>query len=78
MVFVKGNVNHDPFESGSDHTGECKEILADHEDPLKIVPGLGNVRSVSSSQTAAKKNEDRARAEALRNASLGSLTAADK
>ena len=39
---------------------------------------MENIRSVTSSQTAAKKNEDRARAEALRNASLGSLIAADK
>ena len=39
---------------------------------------MENIRSVTSSQTAAKKNEDRARAEAFRNASLGSLIAADK
>ena len=78
MVFVKGNVNHDPFEIGSDDEAECKELLADLEDLLEIVTGLENVRSVTSSQTAAKRNEDRARAEALRNASLGSLTAADK
>ena len=78
MVFVKGNVDHVPFESGSDDADDCNELLAGLEDLLEIVSGLENVRSVTSSQTAAKKNEDRARAEALRNASLGNLTAADK
>ena len=39
---------------------------------------MENDKSVTSSQTAAKKNEDRARAEALRNASLENLTAVDK
>ena len=78
MVFVKGNVNHVLFESGSDDAAECKELLAGLEDLIENVTGLENVRSVTSSQTAAKRNEDRARAEALRNASLGSLTAADK
>ena len=78
MVFVKGNVDHVPFESGSDDADDCNELLAGLEDMLEIVSGLENVRSITSSQTAAKKNEDRARAEALRNASLGNLTAADK
>ena len=40
--------------------------------------GLENVKCATSFQTAAKKNEDRARADALRNASLGKLTAVDK
>ena len=48
------------------------------EDLLEIVTGLESDRSVTSSQTAAKKIQDRARAEALRNASLGNLTATDK
>ena len=39
---------------------------------------MENVKSTTSFQTAAKNNEDRARAEALRNASLGKLTAVDK
>ena len=33
---------------------------------------------VTSSQSAARKNEDRTRAEALRNASLGNLTSTNK
>ena len=36
------------------------------------------MKSATSSQKIAKKNEDSARAEALRNASLQKLTAADK
>jgi hypothetical protein len=39
---------------------------------------LGKVRSVTSSQTAVKKDEDMARAEALKNAFLGNLTPQDK
>ena len=51
--------------------------MAGLEDLLEIVSGLENEKCVTTSQTAARKCENRARAEALRNASLGSLTAAD-
>ena len=68
-MFIKKHVSHVPFESGSDDTDECNELLAGLEGLLDIVTGLGNVKSATSSQTAAKKNEDRARAEVLRNAS---------
>ena len=78
MVFVKGNVDHVPFESGSDDADDCNQLLAGLEYLSEIVTGLEDVRSVTSSQTAAKQNEDKARAEALRNASLGNLTATDK
>ena len=78
MVFVKGNVDHVLFESGRNDADDCNELLVGLKDLLEIVSGLENDRSVTSSQTEAKKNEDRARAEALRNASLGNLTAADK
>jgi hypothetical protein len=78
MVFGKGNVDHVSFESGSNDTDDCNELLEGLKDLLEIVTCLKNVRSVTSSQTAAKKNEDRARADALRNASLGFLTAPDK
>ena len=52
--------------------------MAGLEDLLETVSGLENEKCVTTSQTAARKCEDQARAEALRNASLGSLTAADK
>ena len=52
--------------------------MAGLEDLLEIVSGLENEKCVTTSQTAARKCEDRARAEALGNASLGNLTAADK
>ena len=52
--------------------------MAGLEDLLEIVSGVENEKCVTTSQTAARKCEDRARAEALRNASLGNLTAADK
>ena len=78
MVFIKKHVSHFPFESESDDADECNELLAGLENLLDIVTGLENVKSATSSQTAAKENKDRARAEALRNASLGKLTAAEE
>ena len=55
MVFIKQNVSHVPFESGSADANEWNELLAGLEDLLDIVTGLENVKSVTSSQTAAKK-----------------------
>ena len=52
--------------------------MAGLEDLLEIVSGVENEKCVTTSQTAARKCEDWARAEALGNASLGNLTAADK
>ena len=54
MVFFKGNMDHVPFGSGSDDADDCNELLSGLEDLLEIVTGLENVRSVTSSQTAAK------------------------
>ena len=76
-MFIKKHVSHVPFESGSDDADECNELLAGLEELLDIVTGLERMKSATSFQTVAKKNEDGARAEALRNASLGKLTAAD-
>ena len=78
MVFMKGYMNHVPFESGTDDSEEGTELVADLEDLLEIVSGLENEKCATTSQTAARKCEDRATVEALRNASLGNLTAADK
>ena len=78
MAFMKGCINHVPFESGTDDAAEGTELVAGLEDLLEIVSGLENEKCVTTSQTAARKCEDRARAEALRNASLGNLTVADK
>jgi hypothetical protein len=61
MVFIKGCINHVSFESGSNDVDECHELLAGIEDLLDIVTALENVKFVSSSQTAVKKKEDRAR-----------------
>ena len=52
--------------------------MAGLEDLLEIVSGLENEKCVTTSQTAARKCEDRVREEALKNASLGNLTVADK
>ena len=57
---------------------ECNELLAGLEDLLEIVTGLEIVKGPPPPRQKQKKNEDRARAGALRNASLGMLTAADK
>ena len=77
-MFIKKHVSHVPFESGSDDANECNELLAGLEDLLDIVTGLENVKSATSFQIVAMKNEGRARADAHRNASLGKLTAVDK
>ena len=74
MVFMKGFVGHIPFESGTDDTDSCTKLLAGLENLFKAVSGLENEKYVTSSQKAARKNEDRARAESLRNAFLGNLT----
>ena len=78
MVFTKGFIGHVPFESGTDDAEGGTVLLAGLEDLFEIVSGLENEKSVTSSQTAARKNEDRVKAEALRNASLGKLTTGDK
>ena len=65
------NTRHNDADKGT-------ELVPGLEDLLDIVSGLENEKSVTTSQTAARKCEDRARAEALRNDSLGNLTAADK
>ena len=49
---------------------DCNESLASLEDLLDIVTGLENVKSATISQTTAKKNEDKARAQTLGNALL--------
>ena len=78
MVFMKGCMKHAQFESGTDDAEEGTELVAGLEDLLEIVSGVENEKCVTTFQTAARKCEDRARAEALRNPSLGNLTAADK
>ena len=40
VVFIKKNISHVPFESGSDHADKCNELLAGLEDLLDIVTGL--------------------------------------
>ena len=78
MAYMKGFIGHIPFESQTEYAEGCTELVAGLEDLFEIVSGLENEKCVTSSQTAARKNEDRAKAEALRNASLGKLTTADK
>ena len=53
MVFIKKNVGHVPFESGSDDANECNQLLAGLEDLLGIVTGLEDVKNATSSKTAA-------------------------
>ena len=78
MVFVNGYISHVPFEHVTDNAEEGIKLMAGLEDLLEIISSWWMRKSVASSQTAAKKNEDQAGVEALRNASLGKLTAADK
>ena len=78
MVFTKGFIGHILFETGTDDAEGGTELVAGLKDLFEIISGLENEMSVSSSHTAARKSEDRAKAEALRNASLGNLTPANK
>lgn len=54
MVFVRGKVDPVSFESDSDDTDGCNELPTGLKDPLDIVTGLENVRSVTSFQTVTK------------------------
>ena len=69
---MKGCVNHVPFESG---TADAKdtELMAGLEDLLEIVSGLENERCVTTSQTAARKCEDRQEQKPLDMLHLGTL-----
>ena len=70
IVSRKRYINHVPFESGSDDTKEVTKTTPVGEDLFEIVSAVRNEKSVTSSLTTAKKNEDMARAEALRYSSL--------
>ena len=79
MALMKGCINHVPFDSGTDDAEEDpEELMADLEDLLEIVSGLENEKCVTTSQTTARMSKGKARAEALGNASLRNLSAADK
>ena len=78
MVFMRRLIGHIPFESGTDDVEASTELVAGLEDLFEIVSGWENEKCVTSSQTAARKNENRARAEACRNASLRNLTPPNK
>ena len=75
---MKGFIGHIPFESGTDDAEGGTELLAGLEDLFGIVSGLENEKCVTSFQTAARKNEDRASAKAPKTASLGNCTPANK
>ena len=78
MVFMKGFIGHIPFESGTDDAEGGTELVAGVEELFEKVSGQENEKIVTSSQTTVRKNEDRARTEALINASLGNLTLNNK
>ena len=58
MVLMKRFIGHIPLESGTDTVEGGTELVAGLEDLLEIVSGLENEKCVTSSQTAARKNED--------------------
>ena len=49
MVFMKGCINHVPFESGTDDAENGPELMADLGDLLEIVSGLENEKCVTTS-----------------------------
>ena len=42
MVFMKGRINHAPFESRTDDVADSTEVMAGLEDLLEIVSRLEN------------------------------------
>ena len=75
---MKGFIGHIPFQSGTEEAEAGTELVAGLKDLLEIVSVLEKEECVTSSQTAARKNEDKARAEALGNSSPGYFTPANK
>ena len=78
MGFMNGFIGHITFESGADDADYGIETISGLKALLEIVLGLENEKCATSYQIAARKNEDWAKAEALRNASLGNLTFSNK
>jgi hypothetical protein len=78
MDYVKKEQNDVPFQSGCDDQAPSTDLENALDDLYEIYCEKKNDAKVSSNSTAAQKAEDNARAEVLRNASLGMLTPQQK
>jgi hypothetical protein len=78
MEYVKKEQNNVPFRSGCDDQAPSTELETGLDDLYELYLESKCDAKVASNSTAAQKAEDNARAETLRNASLGMLSPQDK
>ena len=78
MTFMKNHQNNVPFQSGCDDEPERTELQGALEDLYEIYTSVVSELKEASNSAAAKKADDRRKAEALRNASLGILSPSEK
>jgi len=78
MAFMKNHQDNVPFQSGCDDEPERTELQGALEDLYEIYTSVITELKEASNSAAAKKADDRQKAEALRNASLGILSPNEK
>ena len=78
MAFMKNHQDNVPFQSGCDDEPERTELQGALEDLYEIYASVITELKEASNSAAAKKADDRQKAEALRNASLGILSPNEK
>ncbi len=78
IAYAKKTQGEVPFRSGCDDEDAPNEVQTLVEDLYEIYSAKLEDSKIASTSVAAKKADDFARAEALRNASLGMLTPQDK
>ena len=78
MAYVKKQQSDIPFQSGCDDQAPSTELECGLDDLYEIYTEKLSSTKVSSTSVAAQKANDKAKAETLRNASLGLLTPQDK
>jgi hypothetical protein len=78
MEYVKKEQDNVPFQSGCDNQAPSTELEAGLNNLYELYCEKKCDAKVASNSTAAQKAEDNARAETLRNASLGMLTPQEK
>ena len=78
MAYVKKADGLVPFQSGMDDQSGPGQLQNGLEDLYELYASFGEETKITSTASLAKKADDKAKAEALRNASMGMLTANDK
>ena len=78
MAYAKEHIKHVPFESGQDDQEAPNELQRAVEEMYAMQLGIDDAKTMLTFQSAAKKEEEKAKAEAIRRASLGLLSGTDK